>query len=72
MIVTRASLSQGLLKQMPVLIPPCSEQIEISNYLQKREDIFLDITTKIELSITKLKEYKSTLINSAVTGEINF
>lgn len=51
-------------------LPPISEQQKIVEYLDK-------VTTKIEAAITckqneieKLKEYKATLINSAVTGKI--
>lgn len=53
-----------------VTLPPINEQQQIVEYLDK-------ITTKIEAAITckqneieKLKEYKATLINSAVTGKI--
>ena len=69
-LVIRASLSQELLKKMPVLIPPIKEQIEISEFL---EEVFTKINSSISLKekeIEKLKEYKSTLINSAVTGKI--
>lgn len=34
-LVTRASLGQDLLKSMPVLIPPKSEQQQIADYLDK-------------------------------------
>ena len=69
-LVIRASLSQELLKKMPVLIPPIKEQIEISEFL---EEVSTKINSAISLKekeIEKLKEYKSTLINSAVTGKI--
>ena len=69
-IVIRASLSQDLLKKMPVLLPPNDEQIEIGEYLDSisfKVDNLLSIKQK---EIEKLKEYKTTLINSAVTGKI--
>lgn len=69
-LVIRASLSQDLLKQMPVLLPPIEEQRTIANYLDNvSKKIFTAITLK-EQEIEKLKEYKATLINSAVTGKI--
>lgn len=50
--------------------PPYEEQLSISDFIE-------EITLKIDLAITKkqqeiekLKEYKATLINSAVTGKI--
>jgi len=51
-------------------IPPKSEQIAISDYIKKHNNkINIAISLK-EKEIEKLKEYKSTLINSAVTGKI--
>jgi type I restriction enzyme S subunit len=56
--------------QLPVIVPPVAEQ-------QKLLDKFQNWTMKIsnaisckENEIEKLKEYKATLINSAVTGKI--
>jgi type I restriction enzyme S subunit len=69
-LVIRASLSQELLKRLPVLLPPMQEQIIIANYL---DNVVIKIATAITLKeqeIEKLKEYKATLINSAVTGKI--
>jgi type I restriction enzyme S subunit len=69
-LVIRASLSQDLLKRMPVLLPPLSEQEEIGNYLNYAT---AKITTAISLKeqeIGKLKEYKMSLIDSMVTGKV--
>ncbi|WP_215222683.1 restriction endonuclease subunit S [Echinicola shivajiensis] len=69
-LVTRASLSQELLKNLPVLLPPLNEQNQIFIYI---EEISLKIDKSISLQdrqIEKLKEYKSVLIDSAVTGKI--
>lgn len=69
-LVIRASLSQELLKNLPVLLPSLDEQRSIYTYLEvetgKIEDAILLQVQQIE----KLKEYKTTLINSAVTGKI--
>ncbi|WP_180183891.1 restriction endonuclease subunit S [Acinetobacter sp. YH01020] len=69
-LVIRASLSQELLKNLDVLLPDIEEQKAIAEYLD-------DLTGKIENAvlikyseIEKLKEYKTTLINDAVTGKI--
>lgn len=69
-LVIRASLSQELLKKMPILLPPIEEQIAISNYLENYDARFSTAITLKENEIEKLKEFKSTLINSAVTGKI--
>ncbi|MGR3967541.1 restriction endonuclease subunit S [Pseudomonas sp. 910_23] len=69
-IVTRASLSQQLLKNMPVLFPPAEEQREIYDFLE-RETAKFKMAIEIQIQqIGTLKEYKATLINSAVTGKI--
>ncbi len=68
-LVTRASLSQELLKRLPVLLPPIHEQIEIFEYLEhKCSEIDLSITKK-QLIIEKLSEYKKSLIYEVVTGK---
>jgi type I restriction enzyme, S subunit len=69
-LVIRASLSQDLLKKMPVLIPPIEEQNRIAVYL---DSLTIKISTAISLKeqeIEKLKEYKASLINEVVTGKI--
>ncbi len=58
------------LNRMFLVLPPKGEQIQITDYLDKAN---VQITTAISLKeqeIEKLKEYKATLINSAVTGKI--
>lgn len=69
-LVIRASLSQELLKNLLVALPPVKEQMKIFEYLEDiSEKIDASISLQIE-QIGKLKEYKSSLINSAVTGKI--
>ena len=68
-LVTRASLSQELLKRLPVLIPNLSEQEVISNYLDGIcEQIERRIVNKLKM-INKLLEYKKSLIYEVVTGK---
>lgn len=71
MIVTRASLSQGLLQRMRVVLPPIDEQIEIARLLKRAEDTFVSVSDKTKTSIDRLKEYRSALITAAVTGQID-
>ncbi|KHS89206.1 restriction modification system subunit S [Pectobacterium brasiliense] len=70
-LVTRASLSQDLLKKMPVLLPPIDEQNEIANYLQAECNKFSEIFAETEKTILLLKERKTSLISAAVTGKID-
>lgn len=69
-LVIRASLSQELLKNMSVLLPPVSEQISIFKYLEAKSSEIEEAIRIQNDQITKLKEYKISLINKAVTGKI--
>lgn len=69
-LVTRASLSQNLLGNLPVPLPPACEQESIFHYcegLAAKIDLSISIQSK---QIERLKEYKASLINSAVTGKV--
>ncbi len=69
-LVTRASLSQELLKRLPVLIPPKEEQKNIAQYLDKECARLNAESLKIVKQIELLKEYKQSLISEVVTGKI--
>ena len=67
---TVESVEADLLKNGLIPIPPKFEQLAISEYI---EIFSAKIATSIsckQAEIEKLKEYKATLINSAVTGKI--
>jgi len=53
-----------------VAVPPIQEQLNILNYIETYTSKITDATLLKEQEIEKLKEYKATLINSAVTGKI--
>ncbi|MDB9780480.1 restriction endonuclease subunit S [Flavobacteriaceae bacterium] len=66
----RQNLSFGDFKHLQIPIPPKEEQETIVDYI---ENITQKIETAISLKqqeIAKLKEYKSSLINSVVTGKV--
>lgn len=64
------SITQTILKEPSLWIPPKEEQKEIVNFLDvETQKIETAISLK-QQEIEKLKEYKSSLINSAVTGKI--
>ncbi|WP_138478013.1 restriction endonuclease subunit S [Dyadobacter bucti] len=69
-IVTRASLSQNLLKRLLVLLPSLEEQIKISEYLDFKTKEVDTIITKTNQEITLLKEYKTALVSEVVTGKL--
>lgn len=68
-LVTRASLSQGLLKDAPVVVPPYDEQIEIANYLENKCKIIDGVIKDKESTINDLEAYKKSLIYEVVTGK---
>ena len=51
-------------------IPPEGEQNEILEHIYLESKKFEKIIYLLNIEIEKLKEYKTTLINSAVTGKI--
>ncbi len=68
--ITRVGLGNSDLRNGYFLLPPKQEQKEIAEFI---ENGIAKIATAISLKeqeIEKLKEYKATLINSAVTGKI--
>ena len=70
-LITRASLSQDLLKTMPVVIPPVDEQIKIAHSLDKISDKFDQLQLLGEEQIKYLQERRTALISAAVTGKID-
>ncbi len=56
--------------QLQVIIPPVTQQKEILSKFKEDDGKFSTAISLKEQEIEKLKEYKATLINSAVTGKI--
>ncbi|KJS78428.1 MAG: hypothetical protein JL55_14615 [Pseudomonas sp. BICA1-14] len=70
-LVTRASLSQDLLKLLPVTLPPVTEQIKIADFLDRVIAEFASLLEQGLRSIDLLTERRSALISAAVTGKID-
>ena len=70
-IVTRSSLSQELLKRLPVPFPPIDEQKEIAIFLDEQTQKIDSMVEKENKQIQLLKEYRQSLISEAVTGKID-
>lgn len=68
-LVTRASLSQELLKKLPIILPPLAEQQEIASYLDDKCAKIDEYITKKQEVIEKLTAYKKSLIFEVVTGK---
>jgi type I restriction enzyme S subunit len=70
-LVTRASLSQDLLKLLPVTVPPLSEQEKIAAFLDRITETLASLLEQGLRSIELLTERRSALISAAVTGKID-
>jgi len=69
-LVIRASLSQQLLKGLPILLPPLQEQSVIASYLDgKINEVDLCLKNKTK-QISLLQERKQIIINDVVTGKV--
>lgn len=70
-LVTRASLSQQLLRALPVVLPSLKEQEDIAQFLERKNKCFDTAITIIENEIAVISEYKNSLIASVVTGQVD-
>lgn len=70
-LVTRASLSQELLKKLAVPFPSLEEQKKIADFLHSKDQIFDKLINDCKKQIELLKERRTALISSAVTGKID-
>lgn len=68
-LVTRASLSQELLKKLPVLLPPLEEQRKIAEYLDEKCSEIDKLIAKKEELLVDLESYKKSLIYEHITGK---
>lgn len=68
-LVTRASLSQELLKKLPVLLPPMEEQEAIADYLDAKCGEIDALIAKKEAFIEEMETYKKSLVYEYVTGK---
>ena len=68
-LVTRASLSQDLLKSLPVLVPPLEEQIVIAKYLDKKCKSIDALIESKEILLHELETYRKSFIYEYVTGK---
>jgi len=69
--VTRFGLGFGAFNSASIPIPPLQEQQAIANYLDRETSQIDNLIEKTKQSIEYLKEYRTALISSAVTGKID-
>lgn len=67
---TIAHYGPSHLGKMFIVVPPLHEQQEVAAYCARENERFDAAIAIKEEQITTLKEYKTSLINAAVTGKI--
>jgi type I restriction enzyme S subunit len=70
-LVTRVSLGQTLLKNLPVLLPDMEKQQCVATSLDKQCERIDKIVNKLNDEITLLTEYRTRLISDVVTGKVD-
>jgi type I restriction enzyme, S subunit len=68
---TLPHLECGKIREIPIALPPPSEQTEIVSYLDRETGKLDALAAKIRTGIERLQEYRTALISAAVTGKIN-
>lgn len=68
---TVSHLNMGDIINIPILLPPLSEQIEIAAFLDCETTKIDTLITEAQHAITLLKERRTALISAAVTGKID-
>lgn len=69
-VTTIPDLNHGDFLSLPFVLPPLSEQKEISAYIETASQKIETAISLKQQEIAKLKEYKSSLINGVVTGKV--
>jgi type I restriction enzyme S subunit len=68
-LVTRASLSQELLKSLPVCLPELTEQSQIARYLDEMTRRTDEAIVMIKSAVDKLIEYRESIIAEVISGK---
>lgn len=66
-----ASISKTNLEKFPVAVPPSHAMQDILDRLQVILDRSRNLTSRVQASIDRLREFRSALITAAVTGQID-
>ncbi len=59
------------LRKTPFLLPPLSEQIQITKFIEGEDGTITNLIVEVEKAVQLLIERRSTLISSAITGQID-
>ena len=65
------SITQSILNQVSVIVPPMEEQKQITSYLDEKCGKIDEAIERHKAIIASLEEYKESIIHNAVTGKID-
>lgn len=68
---TAEGIKASKLGQIPVAVPSIDEQAEIVAFLDERRGVFDAVSNHAQEHIDRLREYRSSLISAAVTGQLD-
>ncbi len=68
---TVAHFNMSDISNIPIMLPPVSEQVEIAVFLESELAKFDALTTETQRAIYLLQERRTALISAAVTGQID-
>ena len=68
---TVASLRMPMLLNLPVALPPITEQRAIAACLDRQTERIDTLASRVEAAIERMQEYRTALITAAVTGKID-
>lgn len=68
---TQPNIGMGVIGNLPVALPPVSEQRMIAAFLKIETTRMNDLIEQTQTGIARLSEYRQALITSAVTGKID-
>ncbi|WP_348639822.1 restriction endonuclease subunit S [Mesorhizobium sp. M7D.F.Ca.US.005.01.1.1] len=64
-------MNQEKTKEIPMVLPPLEEQVEICHYLTRKTTEFDTLISKAADAVSLLQERRAALISAAVTGKID-
>lgn len=67
---TMDNLNTTIIGRIPIALPPTQEQLDIAKQIHRDQARIDHLTAKVNISIDRLREYRSALISAAVTGKI--
>lgn len=66
-----ASISSSTIKELPVVVPPKNERLEILTEVEKQHTQLDQLVSEVRASMELMRQHRSALITAAVTGKID-